>query len=100
MDLTNLLDAHNLALAGGILALLGTAKRMAPKLFTSYWGQRLLPAIPLLMGVAGSLAGASNGDTSMDKVIIGILAGFTAANSFKVWKTTARGKGIEAPVKE
>jgi hypothetical protein len=97
LDMTTLLDSYNLMLAGAILAVLGTIKRVAPKSTSSFWGQRLLPILPLVLGILGSLLGASNGQTTIDKVIIGILAGFAAANAFKVWKTTVRGKGIDVP---
>ena len=90
-----LLTKANLSLAGGVFVLLQTLKMVFPTFFQGKLGQRLVPVIPLLFGVAGSMAGMCSGTRWQEKVMIGLIAGFAAGHSFKVGKTTLLGKGID-----
>jgi len=89
----------NLLLTGAVFALLQVLKMVVPKWSTTQIGQRLLPVIPLLLGVGGAMAGLCSASTWQEKLAIGIMAGFAAGQGFKIGKTTALGKGIEVPEK-
>lgn len=95
--LDSLLTTSNLALSGAILAVITTAKRSFPKLSKKGWAQRVMPVLPLLLGVAGGLLGATDATELQEKVTIGLVCGFFAANVYKVGRTSVLGVGIERP---
>ncbi len=94
MDLATLLQGNNLLLMGGTVAVVTTMRTMFPVFFTKHWGERVLPLLPLLVAVIGALCGVSEGDTVSEKVAIGLLAGFTAGQLFKIGRTTFLGYGV------
>jgi hypothetical protein len=80
---------------GVVFALLQTVKMAVPKWAATKVGQRLMPLIPIALGVVGAVAGLSSATTWGDKIALGVIAGFAAGQGFKVGKTTLLGKGIE-----
>lgn len=96
MDLSTLLTGRNGLFTVAIFAITQTLKSLFPAFFATKFGQRLLPAIPLVLGVVGGLLGIPEGVTRMrDGVIVGIVAAFVAANLFKIGRTTALGWGLD-----
>jgi hypothetical protein len=94
-ELISLLTAHNMILAGAIFALMTVLKPICPNLFQSYWGARLMPLYPIILGVACALLGCSDAKTWQDRAMVGVLAGFAASHFFKVGKTTLLGQGLD-----
>lgn len=94
MDLATLLQGNNLLLMGATVAITTTVRTMFPAFFTKHWGERLLPLLPLLIGIIGALIGVSEGDTVSEKIAIGLLAGFTGGQLFKIGRTTFMGYGV------
>ena len=95
MDLTSLVTGKNLVLAGGAFALTTTMRMSFKDFFKTRAGERLLPILPVLLGVIGALMGiCENAATWQDKLIIGFIAGFTAGHLFKMGKASVMGIGI------
>ena len=94
MMIDQLLTGRNLMLAGAIFVILTAMKTPFKDFWASHWGQRLLPVLPLVLGIGGGFLGLCDCATWQDKLLIGILAGFASANFFKVGKTTVLGYGL------
>lgn len=96
LDLTSLLTGKNLILTGGVFALTTALREMFKVFFVSTSGQRILPILPLVFGVAGALAGVCDGVTEWQgRLMLGLIAGFAAGHLFKVGKTSLMGAGVE-----
>lgn len=91
-----LLTGKNMTFAGSILVVLSVLRRPLLEFWKSVYGQRLLPVAPLLLGVGGSFAGMTDGVTWQDKVMLGLICGFTAGHMFKVGKTSLLGYGLDS----
>jgi hypothetical protein len=99
MDLTLILTGPNLLLAGGLFVVTTTLKSVFPGFFATKAGQRVLPILPLLLGVLGAFLGFASGSGAwQSQVVMGLLCGFAAANFFKIGKTTVMGWGLGDPV--
>lgn len=95
MDFASLLAGKNITLMGGVFALTTTFRLSFKPFFESGLGERLMPLLPLLLGVAGAFLGmCENAPTGADKTGIGLVAGFAAGHLFKLGKTSVMGYGI------
>lgn len=95
MDFSALLVGKNFILLGGVFALTTTVRSTFKPFFDAGMGERLLPLVPLILGILGALMGISeNAPTVADKVGIGLIAGFTAGHIFKLGKTSVLGYGV------
>lgn len=96
-DLSSLLTGENAALVGGVLAICSTLKATFKGFFKGKIGQRLLPVLPVLLGIVAAMAGIGDAgeDVWQSKLVLGVLAGFTAGQLFKAGKTSIFGWGIE-----
>lgn len=101
-DLSNLLTGENAALVAGVVAICSTLKATFKGFFKGKVGQRLLPVIPVLLGIAAAMAGIGDagGPTWQSKLVFGVIAGFTAGQLFKAGKTSIFGWGIEDEPKQ
>jgi len=102
-DLTSLLTGENAILVGGVLAVCSTLKASFKEFFKGKVGQRLLPIMPVLLGVIAALVGIGDVGaeaTWQNKLVLGIIAGFTAGQLFKAGKTSLFGWGIDDQPKE
>lgn len=95
MNPTDLLTGANAALVAIILVITGAVKSIFSDFFLSSLGQRLLPLLPIVLGVGLSFLGLGAATTVVDKIMVGLLSGLTAAMSFKLGKTSVLGQGIE-----
>lgn len=89
-----LLTGKNGTLLAGCFAVCQLIKMVAPKWASSRIGARFMPVIPVAFGVVAALAGLCSVATWPEKVVVGLLAGTTAGQAFKMGKTTLMGKGI------
>ena len=97
-DLSGLLTPQNALLAGSILPIVEALRRIVPGFFQTTVGQRLLPVLPLLVGVGAVFCGlGSAGPDMLNKIIVGVIAGAVAGHSYKTMKTSAMGSGVTAP---
>lgn len=94
MDLSYVLTGKNLLLLSAVFAMTQVLKSSIPWFTYSVMGQRLIPILPIVLGVIGSLVGLCSENSWPDRVAIGIIAGFSAGQMFKVGKTTLLGKGV------
>lgn len=95
MDFSALLVGKNFVLLGGVFALTSTVRSTFKPFFDAGLGERLLPLVPLILGVLGALMGISeNAPGVEDKVGVGLIAGFTAGHIFKLGKTSVLGFGV------
>lgn len=96
-----LLTSQNILLVAAIYAIVQALKMALPKWSAGKVGQRVIPLLPLALGVAGALLGMGGlGEATIaDQVTIGIIAGSVAAQGFKVGRTTLLGRGVD-PVEE
>lgn len=95
MVLSTLLTGRNALFAAAIYAITQTLKTIAPKFFAGKIGQRLLPVIPLVLGIVGGVLGVPDGVTRMqDKIVIGIVAAFASSHLFKLGRTSVLGWGL------
>jgi hypothetical protein len=93
--ISQLMTGANMLLAGAVFAATQVLKLVFPRAALTAIGARLMPVLPVILGVVGSVAGISSGKTIGEKVAVGIIAGFTAGHGFKIGKTTVMGKGID-----
>jgi hypothetical protein len=96
MDLSSLLTGKNAAFAAGLIAVVSGLRAVFPYVFESKVGARLLPLLPMVLGVAGAflLGGHIDATTVQTKVGVGLLAGLVAAQSYKIGRTTVAGKNV------
>ena len=96
MDLFGqLLTGRNASLTAAIFVILTLMKPGLANFFRTPWGKRLLPVLPVALGVALAFAGLSDATTKQDKFLIGVIAGFVAGHTFKIGRTSLLGIGIE-----
>ena len=96
MNPSSLLTGRYAALVGIVYVTTQTLKLMFPSFMASKWGQRLLPILPLLVGVLFMVLAPYEATTSWrDKLVVGVVAGWAAGNVFKIGKTTLLGWGID-----
>lgn len=98
MDLSSLLTGKNAAFAAGLVAVVSGLRAVFPHVFETKWGQRLLPLLPMALGVGGAFLLGSHIDatTVQMKVGVGLLAGLVAAQSYKIGRTTLVGANVES----
>jgi len=94
MMFEQLLTGRNLMLAGAIFVIMTVMKTPFKEFWASRWGQRVLPIIPVVLGIGGGFAGLCDCNTWQDKLLIGLLAGFASAHIFKMGKTSVMGYGL------
>ena len=95
MLIDQLLTGPNVAFAGSIMVIVSMLRSYFKEFWKTAAGQRLLPMLPLVLGQAGAFVGMTDAHTWQDKVVIGLIAGYAAAHSFKVGKTSVMGYGLE-----
>ncbi len=93
MDIQDYVNPKVAIFAGVILACVGGFKSLVQDLAETHWGQRLLPLLPLLIGLLGGLAGAVDG-ALITRIQGGLTAGMVAAVAYKTGKTTIGGVGV------
>lgn len=97
MDLNAHVTGRNLILAGSVFACTQTLKQAFPAFWASPWGQRLMPVVPVVLGVVGMFLGLGEGAARWtDKVVTGALVGAVAATAFQVGKQTLLGWGTKS----
>ena len=96
-DISALVTGENAALVAGVLAVCSTVRGVFKPFFKSKLGQRLLPLMPVLLGIAGAMARIGNAGSNewQSRLVLGVIAGFTAGQLFKAGKTSVFGWGIE-----
>lgn len=95
MDLTSiLLTPQILSLAAGIVAILWGLGKMPVgdgTLAKLGWWRRLLPVMPLVLGVGGAfMPGVVTAEGWGTMILAGLWAGFVAAHGRKIIKRTAK----------
>lgn len=91
---TSLMTGANGLLALVVFALCVTLKQSLKGFFNTAVGQRLLPVLPLVLGVGLALLGLCTATRWQDRVIVGVLAGFAAAHVYKLGKDTVLGHNL------
>jgi hypothetical protein len=90
-----LLTKEILIAAAAIIALLTTVKVAFPKLDKIRVWRRLLPFVPLVLGVASAFLATTEAPGVGDKVLIGLWTGFVATSARKLFTQTVLGKIAE-----
>lgn len=97
-DLALLMSGENAALVGCIVALISVLRSVFREFFTGRIGERLLPVLPVVMGIVATLIGFGTADemggTWQDKVVLGSVVGFAAGQIFKMGRTSVFGWGL------
>jgi hypothetical protein len=97
MDLTAHVTGRNLILAGSVFALTQMFKQAFPAFWASACGQRLLPVVPVALGVVAMFLRLGDGAARWtDKLVTGVMVGAVAATSFQVGKQTILGWGTKS----
>jgi hypothetical protein len=94
MLLDQLLTGRNITLAGGIFVVMSVMRYPLKDFYNSRIGQRLLPVIPVALGVVGALAGFCDAVGWKDQVVIGLISGWASAHTFKLGRTSVMGYGL------
>lgn len=97
MIIEELVTGRNLSLAGGIVVVVMVFRQLFPAAWKTPLGKRVLPVLPILLGVLGAIAGMAEAASWQDRVVVGLLAGYVAAHSFQVGKTSVLGYGTKLP---
>lgn len=95
-----LLTSGILKLAGGVFVVMSTVRHVFAEPFQTKVGQRLIPVVPLGLGIGGAFLGVAEAATLGDKIMAGLVAGFAASHFFKIGRTTVLGWGVEVPTPE
>ncbi len=97
MDLTAHVTGRNLILAGSVFAFTQMLKQAFPTFWASAWGQRLMPVVPVVLGVVAMFLGLGEGAARWtDKIVTGVMVGAVAATAFQVGKQTVLGWGAKS----
>ena len=91
---TEILSGASATLVTIIIAMLSILKSVFAEFFASNLGQRLLPVIPIVLGMFGGLLGLTAAVGLKAQLVAGFLTGISASFLFKVGKTTVLGQGI------
>jgi hypothetical protein len=94
MLLDQLLTGRNIMLAGGVFVLMSVLRYPLKDFWDSRLGQRLLPILPVALGVAGAFAGLSDAHGWQDRLLVGLIAGWASAHTFKLGRTSLMGYGL------
>lgn len=94
MMIDELITGKNISLAGGVFVVISASRKPLQPFWDTPFGQRLLPLSPLILGVAGALIGMADAESWQDRLVIGLIAGYASAHTFKVGKTTLLGYGL------
>jgi len=92
-----MVNVENVALVGATLTLISIARAVLKEFFAGRVGQRLLPVLPLVLAMLLAILGLGEAKGMVglsDKLVIGFMAGITAAQLFKIGKTCAMGYGL------
>lgn len=99
-DVAMLMSGENAAMVAAIVVLITALRRLwfLKEFFKSRAGERLLPILPIMLGLLATFLGFGNaedmGGTWQDKVVLGMVAGFTAGQLFKMGRTSIFGWGL------
>lgn len=89
----------NVLLFGGVVAISATVRAVFSTFFAKPLGLRLLPILPVLLGVVGTLFGIADGLETLaipERILLGAVVGFAAGHSYKIGKTTISGSGVNS----
>lgn len=88
------LDASDGLLIAACVGLTMTLRFTVSGFFASKIGRRLLPLVPLSIGLLGAGAGLVQGSSAVERCVRGLLLGALAAHAFKATRTTVLGLGL------
>jgi len=98
-DLSDLVTGQNLIFAAGVFVLVSILRTTFKGFFEGKLGQRLLPVLPVVFGLAGAFLGLGEGAKRwQDKIVLGLIVGFVSAHIFKLGKTSVLGYGVDDPI--
>jgi hypothetical protein len=93
MDIVGMLITKEILIAAAaIVAVLTAVKKAFPQIQKNGVWRRLLPFIPLAVGVASAFLGTTEADSPGDKVLVGLWIGFIATHGRKLFKQSVMGK--------
>jgi hypothetical protein len=83
-----------LIIAAGIIAVLTAVQKAVPELRKAHWWRRLLPFVPLILGVGASfIPGISAEELGpRELVLMGLWAGFLSSHCRKIFKQAVLGR--------
>src|SRR5688572_24931222 len=99
LDVTSFFEGRNLLLYAGIFMLTGAITNIGnvgkKKFFLTDLGQRIMPIIPLVIGVLLALAGLTEPMASkMDAAVFGMISGGIVGHAYKTGRTAVMGYGL------
>jgi len=99
LDVTSFFEGRNLLLYAGIFMLTGAVVSVGnvgeKKFFLTDLGQRLMPIIPLVIGVLLAVVGVSEPMASkMDAAVFGMISGGIVGHAYKTGRTSVLGYGL------
>lgn len=86
---------RNLLLAGGVGVVVAVVRSAAPDFFVSKMGQRLLPVLPVILGVLGASLGfgePTSSRTWQDRITLGFMCSLTASWVYQTAKRVLMAK--------
>lgn len=93
----SLFSTTHIALSVAIFVVVATVKKLAHPFFDTHTvGIRVLPVMPLVLGVAAALLGfVDDGITRLpDRIVVGVLCAAFSSQAYKLAKTTILGRGL------
>ena len=93
----SLFSTTHIALSVAIFVVVATVKKLAHPFFDTHTvGIRVLPVLPLVLGVAAALLGfVDSGITRLpDRLVVGVLCAAFSSQAYKLAKTTILGRGL------
>lgn len=79
-----LVTKENLGAAAGIYAVLTAVRKAVPNLYTHKVFNRLLPFLPLILGIGSAFLVRQPGMKSGSTVVLGLVIGFTASQFHQI----------------
>lgn len=100
---STIISPQNAGIAATIVTVIGTLRQIAPEAFATRFGKRLLPALPVILGLFGSLLGLSDAaghpaTTWKERLVVGFLNGAAASTLYQLAaKTMGSGPSAQPP---
>lgn len=95
----DLASERNAAVASAVVVIVQVVRNGAPTFFESKTGQRILPLVPVILGVLAGYLGFCEipAQTWQNKLMAGLLIGASANAMYKLARTTVMGQGLAEP---
>jgi len=91
-----LLTGRNIELAAAVFIVMSLIRMPFKAFLGTKIGQRVMPVLPVLLGISGAFVGLCDGAVWKDKLLIGLIAGWASSHTFKLGRTSIMAYGLDS----